>query len=276
MAAPRRPAPAPDADLVLPADDRGPVAPPELILEAAPLLWEKYRTLILAAVALVVIGLVGSAVVGSRNAHRLTEASAALAAAKSPEDFQKVIDTYGGTVAAADAYLLLARAQREKGDPAGAEKTLRTFTEKFPQHPLVGGAMLALAGELQSRGQADAALALYQKTADDHRNTFSAPLALFSRAELLRAQGKTDEARRGYESLIATYAQSIPGQQAVQALRMLRGPAPAATPLLPAPAPAAVPPPAPNPVGAAAASAPVAVPVPAASASPGAAPTPGK
>lgn len=214
--------------------ERPPVEPPALLL-AAPVFWEKYKALILGALALVLLGLVGSATYGTLNARKLAAASVALGAAKTPEDFAKVAAEYPTTPAGANAWLLLARAQREKGDAKGAEASLRTFLEKYPQNPLAGGALLALAGELQARGDRDGALGLFQQTADRYPKSYGAPLALFGKAELLRIMGKTDEAKRTYENLIATFPNSIAAQQAQGSLRFLRAPVSAVAAAAPTP-----------------------------------------
>ena len=214
--------------------ERPPVEPPALLL-AAPVFWEKYKMLILGALALVLLGLVGSVIYGTLNARKLATASAALGAAKTPEDFAKVSADYPGTPAGADAWLLLARTQREKGDAKAAEASLRTFLDKYPQNPLAGGALLALAGELQARGDRDGALGLFQQTADRYPKSYSAPLALFGKAELLRIMGKTDEAKRTYENLIATFPNSIAAQQAQGSLRILRAPVSAVAAAAPTP-----------------------------------------
>lgn len=213
--------------------ERPPVEPPALLL-AAPVFWEKYKALILGALALVLLGLVGSVIYGSLHARKLAAASAALGAAKTPEEFSKVSADYPGTPAGANAWLLLARAQREKGDPKGAEASLRTFLEKYPQNSLAGGALLALAGDLQARGDRDGALGLFQQAADRYPKSYSAALALLGRAELLRVMGKTDEAKRTYENLIATFPNSIAAQQAQGSLRFLRAPV-SAVPAAPTP-----------------------------------------
>ena len=214
--------------------ERSPVEPPTLLL-AAPVFWERYKTLILGALALVVLGLAGSAVYGALHARKLAAASSALGAAKTPEDFAKVTRDYPDTPAGADAWLLLARAQREQSDAKTAEATLRTFTDKYPKNPLAGGALLALAGDLQARGDRDGALGLFQQAADRYPKSYSAPLALLGKAELLRVMGKTDDAKRAYENLIATFPGSIAAQQAQGALRFLRAPLSAGA----APAPSA-------------------------------------
>ena len=225
--------------------ERPPVEPPALVL-AAPVFWERYKALILGALALVVLGLVGSAVYGALNARKLAAASGALGAAKTPEDFAKVTNDYPDTPAGADAWLLLARAQREQGDAKAAEATLRTFSNKYPQNPLAGGALLALAGEVQARGDRDGALGLFQQAADRYSKSYSAPLALLGKAELLRVMGKTDDAKRAYENLIATFPGSIAAQQAQGALRFLRAPVSAGAPAV---APVASSSPAPTPAG---------------------------
>ena len=220
----------PESNGALPAApfERPPVEAPALVL-AAPLVWEKYKALILGAFALVLLGLVGSAVFGALHDRKLAAASTALWTAKTPEDLKKVIADYPDTPAGADAWLLLARAQRDKGDAKAAEATLRAFADKYPKNPLAGGALLALAGELQTRGDRDGALGLFQQSADRYPKGYSAPLALFGKGELQRIMGKTEDAKRTYENLIAAYPNSVSVQQAQGSLRFLRAPVAAPT-----------------------------------------------
>ncbi len=266
------------------------VVEPTLRLDAD-LFWEKYKLPLLAALLVVILGVVGTLTYQTIRDRRLAAASAQLAAAKTPEDFQRLIDSHAGTPAAADALLLLARAQAEKGDRGAAAKSLRTFTERFPQHSLAGGALMALAEYSAIDGKPDEALTLVRQVPQRYPNSYSAPLAMMAEASLLREQGKTEDARRVYQNIIATYRQSIAAQQAQQELRLLRNPsspAPVTTtaapvaPTPPATAPAAASQPtasavptapsvAPSPAGSAEAATPAATATPEASA---AAPSP--
>ncbi|PYK04444.1 MAG: hypothetical protein DME67_07915, partial [Verrucomicrobia bacterium] len=80
--------------------------------------------------------------------RRAASASASLASAKSAQEYQQVIARYPNTPAAADAYLLLAEAQRSEKKFAEANATLQTFIAKYPQHELVSTARMAMAANL--------------------------------------------------------------------------------------------------------------------------------
>ncbi len=217
------------------------VVEPTLRLDAD-LFWEKYKLPLLLGLALLITGLVGSVFYQSVRDRKIATASTQLAAAKTPEDFQRIIDSHAGTPAAADALLLLARAQTDKGDQGGAEKSLRTFTERYPQHALAGGALLALAEGAAAAGKADEALTLFRQIPQRYSNSYAAPLAMIAEANLLREQGKVEDARRVYQNVMAAYRQSISAQHAQQELRTLRNPAPpAAAATTPTPAAAATP-----------------------------------
>src|SRR5207247_7195982 len=107
-------------------------------------------------------------------------ASALLARSKSAEDYQQVIARYPKTPAGADAYLLLAEAQRREGKFADANATLQVFITKNPNHELVSTARMALAANLELMGKTDEALSTYQQVASLYQNSFNAPLALLA------------------------------------------------------------------------------------------------
>ncbi len=78
------------------------------------LFWDQYKVTIIAVVAVVVLGALGYAGYQFYTARRAANATALLAAANSPQQYQEVIDRYPGTGPAASAYLLLAAQQRMK------------------------------------------------------------------------------------------------------------------------------------------------------------------
>jgi len=121
---------------------------------------------------------------------------------------------------------------------------------------------------LESLGKTDEALAIYQQVAQKYPNSYVGPLALISQVPLLKAKGRTDEARRVCEEMLTKY--KMPGQQsesandnrmdtvwvgeAMRQLRMLKPPdqpkiampaaaGPKPPPMIAAPPPAAVAPP---------------------------------
>ena len=268
-----------DAAAVLPTEERRSLGP-DLLLDSG-LTWEKYKLPIMAAVALLALGFAGWSIHESQQAKNAAAASALFDAAKTDADYLKVIDTYPGSSAAANAYLLLGRAKYNAKDYAGAAQAWRDFAAKFPKHPLVPDALSGEASALEAQGKPEEARAMYQRVATSYQSSYVAPLARISEAELLLAQGKKDEAKHVYEDVIASSQNSYAGQMAEQGLKTLNAlPAPgagpvASAPAAPAAAPAVAPPAAAAPAPSLAVPGASAAPISAASAAPAsAAPTP--
>jgi hypothetical protein len=222
--------------------------------------WERFKKPII-SVAIVVL-LAATAFTGYRfySDRRAAAASAALASASGLQAYEQVIAQYPGTPAGADAYILLAEAQRKERKFTEANKTLETFLAKYPQHELVSTAKMAIAANLDSMGKTDEALAMYQKIAKDDPKSYAAPLAMLLQVYILKAKDRNDEARRICESILTQYRTSFWAGEAMQQLRLLKpittstpppeaAAAPGVPPMLanpPAPAPAPQAPPAPN------------------------------
>jgi predicted negative regulator of RcsB-dependent stress response len=216
----------------------------------------RFKTPIIAAVVVLLLALVGYTGYRYYVDRRAATASALLASAKSAQDYQQLIDRYPNTAPAANAYLLLAEAQRRDKKFAEANTTLQAFIAKYPQHEFVSTARMAVAANLDSMGKADEALAMYQQIASTYPNSYNAPVALISQVFLLREKNRNDDARRICETILTQYRSSFWANEAMQQLRLLKpsappSPSPAPTqgstvpPLLERP-PAPAPPPAPN------------------------------
>lgn len=145
-----------------------------------------------------------------------------LASAKSADAYQQVIANYPNAPAAADAYLLLAEAQRKERKFPDANATLQVFIDKNPNHELVSTAKMAMAANLESMGKNDQALSLYQQIASTYPNSFNAPLALLSQVYLLKPKNQTEEARRLCETILTRYRESFWAGEAAQELRLLK------------------------------------------------------
>ena len=218
--------------------------------------WERFKKPII-AVAIIVL-LAATAFTGYRfySDRRAAAASAALASADTAQDYEQVIARYANTAAAADAYILLAEAQRKESKFTEANKTLETFIAKYPKHELVSTAKMAMAANLDSMGKSNEALAMYQQIASAYPNSYAAPLAMLSQVYILKAKNRNDDARRICETILTQYRTSFWAGEAMQQLRLLKPittstPPPKAVPTVPpmlaipaAPAPQA--PPAPN------------------------------
>jgi predicted negative regulator of RcsB-dependent stress response len=243
-----------------------PIATRDAKVEAQ-VFWLKYQKEITALLVLAILAMVGFA--GYRFYSDRKEAAAAgvLASAKSAQDYEQVIARYSGTPAGESAYLLLAEAQRKEKKFAEANATLDTFVNKYPKHELEAAARMAMATNLEAMGKIDDALLIYQKTAGDFPKSYIAPFALLAEVELLKAKGRSDEARRVCETIMTQYRESVAATEANRQLRLLKpsvsaqpggrstiAPGPTPPPMLARP-PAAAPAPA---------KAPVAVPTPSA------------
>ena len=182
--------------------------------------WERFKTEIIAALIIVVLAIVGFGAYRFYSDRRA--ASALLASAKSADAYQQVIADYPNTPAAADAYILLAEAQRKEKKFTEANTTLQVFIDKNPNHELVSTAKMAMAANLESMGKNDEALSMYQQIASIYPNSFNAPLALLSQMYLLKSRNQTEEARRVCETILTRYRESFWAGEAARELRLLK------------------------------------------------------
>jgi tetratricopeptide (TPR) repeat protein len=235
-----------------------PAAPPpsrDVALETR-VFWERYKQPIIAALSVALLAVVTFTGYRFYSDRRAAAASAALASAQNAQEYQQVIARYANTPAAADAYILLAEAQRRERKFAEANKTLETFIAKYPKHEFVTTAKMGMAANLESMGKADEALAMYQQIASAYPNSYTAPLAMLSQVYILKAKNRNDDARRICETILTQYRTSFWAGESMQQLRLLKPvtsstPAPTAVPTIPPvlaipPAPAPQAPPAPN------------------------------
>ena len=229
-------------DAPSPNEPGGPGTPltgPDLLLQGGAA-WDKYKLPIIAGVVLLVLALVGSELYRGSRQRSAEAATAALDGSKTIGEYRSVIDTYPGTLAAGDAYLLMAHEQIDAKDYAGAATTWQTFAEKYPKHPQVATALLARGNALEAEGKLDEARSIYQNVATGYPSDYAAPLARMSEATLLKSQHKLEDARHVYENVIASYPNSIAKLQAEQELRFLNALPPAGAPP-PTPVPSPIP-----------------------------------
>lgn len=236
-----------------------PTAPPpshDVALETH-FFWERFKKPIIMAAIIVLLAAVAFTGYRFYSDRRAMAASAALASANTEQEYEQVIARYADTAAAADAYILLAEAQRKEKKFTEANKTLQTFIAKYPKDELVSTAKMATAANLDSLGKTDESLAMYQQIASVYPNSYAAPLAMLSQVYLLKSKNRNDDARRICETILTQYRTSFWAGEAMQQLRLLKPittstpPPAAAAPMVPpmlavpaAPAPQA--PPAPN------------------------------
>ncbi len=211
--------------------------------------WERFKIEIIVALLIALLAIVGFGAYRFYSDQRSSSASALLGKASKAEDYQQVIAQYPNTPAGADAYLLLAQAQRDEKKFTDANATLDLFIAKHPDHEFVATAQMAMAANLESMGKTDETLARYQKIAATYPKNFNAPLALFSQVHILKAKNQIQEARLVCEKILTDYRDSFWTSEAARELRLLKpiGPSqPAARSTIPqflaAPSPAKAPP----------------------------------
>src|ERR1041384_530930 len=105
--------------------------------------WYRYKAVIFAILIVAILGVAAWGGYRFNSERRDATAALALGGAKTSSEYQKVIAQYPGTPAAASAYLFLAEDQRKEKKYEEANKTLRTFLDKFPTHELKGTARMA-------------------------------------------------------------------------------------------------------------------------------------
>jgi predicted negative regulator of RcsB-dependent stress response len=228
-----------------------PTAPPpsrDVALETR-VFWERFKKPITAALIIVLLAVIAFTYYSLCSDRHAKAASALLASAESAQQYQQLIDrcshsrcllvfSLPSPPAAADAYLLLAEAQRRENKFAEANKTLETFIAKYPQHEFLSTAKMAMAANLESMGKADEALVMYQQIASAYPNSYNAPVALLSQVYILKAKNRNDDARRICETILTQYRTSFWAGEAMQQLRILKPitsstPAPTGGPTVP-------------------------------------------
>ncbi len=199
--------------------------------------WDRHKTEVF---AVLIVALVAALAWGGYRLYserRNGAAATMLSTAKTAAEFQKVIGQYPRTPAGSAAYLFLAEEQRKEKKFSEANATLQTFVEKYPAHQLKGTARMAMAGNLESLGKSDEALAAYQRLAADDPQGFSAPVALISAVRLLKEKNQNEEAQRVCETILTKYRESLVAGEATRQLKLLKPPV--ETPPAPTLAPAA-------------------------------------
>lgn len=193
--------------------------------------WLRHRNEVIAILVVALLAALGY--VGFRIYVDRRDAAAGelLARAKTVSDYQQVIAHYPNTAASADAYLLLADAQRREGKFAAANTTLQSLLSKHPQSELAPTARLAMAGNLDAMGKTDEALVIYQQIASAYPKSYAAPLALISRAQLLKTKNRDDEARQVCETIMTQYRESFWAREAMQLLMSIKPTAPPTPPV---------------------------------------------
>jgi predicted negative regulator of RcsB-dependent stress response len=183
-----------------------PDAPPEATFE-----WqhspferflEKHFKKLLIGVGVVAVAVAAVLVHRQRSEEQRVREGQAFAAAVSVEDYRKVIANYPGTAAAGSAQFMLAQLA-EKNSPAEAIGELERFLADYPDHPLRDHAAFRAAVLMIAKGDTEGGIGKLDSFLRNYSDSEVSPVARIRKGDALAALGRTDEARKVYEDLIA-------------------------------------------------------------------------
>lgn len=173
------------------------------------LFWEEHRQKIfLALAALLFLMLAVGGILLLRRSHRIA-AENLLSQSTDIEGWQKVVDSYPHSKAAANAMLLIAAAQRQAQDREHSNATYTQFLTKFPHHPLAISAMIGKALNDDVAGHADQALDELQQASVAYPKSYGAPFALWIRARILARMGKMEDSKKTIQMIATQYPDSF-------------------------------------------------------------------
>ncbi|HEU4699758.1 MAG TPA: tetratricopeptide repeat protein [Gemmatimonadales bacterium] len=126
--------------------------------------------------------------------------------AQASADFQKIITTYGGTDAAAEAAISLNQARLVNGQTELAVVGLRDFLKTGPKAQFAVPANGLLGSALENAQKYGEAAAAYEKAADLATESYLKSDYLVNAGRAYRLAGKPGEAERIYRTVIEKYS----------------------------------------------------------------------
>jgi len=172
------------------------------------LFWAKYRSTIIGAAIAVVVVVVGGGFYWLSERNTRINSEKAFADATTLEAWQTLIAQYPKSQAAADAYFLVAAAQRDGGKIEDATATYKKFLDTFPKNALAGAARLGIAQNLEQQNKMSEALDALRDVQSQDGKSYAASFALLEQARILLRQNKLEEARAALDTLTQSYPAS--------------------------------------------------------------------
>lgn len=141
----------------------------------------------------------------SSKAKKEATADTALLAARTPADFEEIVEDYGKTSSGPIALMSLGMARFSEGNYTAAQAHYSEFLKKYGDHDMALQAELNLITCQEELGGLSEAHLKYGEFAAAHPDSYLAPLARMGQARCLESMGSLEEARRAYEDLIVAY-----------------------------------------------------------------------
>ena len=157
---------------------------------------------------------------GIREGNYLS-AGNALSAADDTAALEEVMKNHAATPSAASAAVLLSDSQWQQGQQDDAIATLKAEIAANPEHPATSAAKARLAARLDSQGKTDEAKAAFETLLDRPQAQFYAPYALISLGQIAKAEGDIDKAKDYFTRASEGYPGNPLSSAAVQALQFV-------------------------------------------------------
>jgi outer membrane protein assembly factor BamD (BamD/ComL family) len=184
--------------------------PPQPIPKFDPeIIWAVHKQKIISGVLVLVAVLLGAGVFYTLKTISNQKAEDAYAEADSVEGWQKVTRDFPSSVAAGNSYLRIGETLRDAGKLPDSDAAYEAFVHKFPKHPLLVAGYMGLAANAEIENHPDKSLDAYKTVADQFRNSYLAPMALFQQARLTETKGDLKQARELFESVVRRYPESV-------------------------------------------------------------------
>jgi TolA-binding protein len=186
------------------SSEASPLSPP--LFE---IFWEQHRQKIIGVTLLAVfLILVLGGFLFWKRSERLA-ADNLLSSASDMGGWQRVVDRYPHSGAAANALLLIAGAQAQEHHLEESQKTYLQFLKHFPHYPLAISARLGMGMNEDVMGHLERAVQEFQQAVTAYPTAYAAPEALLLEARIVARLGKKEEAKRLLQMITTQYADSL-------------------------------------------------------------------
>ena len=202
--------------------------------------WNDHGTKITIVAAVIAVTLGGSNLYKTHRQGRVADAAAQLTAARSAQELEALVESYGSTPSAPLAVLQLAKTAYDGEDYNRALAHYETFLDRYADHELASVARLGKIHCGEARGDWRAAEEAFRLFVAENPSHFLTGQASLGQARCLEQLGRFDDARVAYENMVAGDGESMWGDRAAEALETLadrqetyNNPPPVAAPVMP-------------------------------------------
>ena len=185
---------------------------------------------------LLALGAVGLVIYRGVETSRQETAGAALNKAADLAAYQAVVDGHADTIAAGSAMVLLADSQWTGGKQDDAIATLRKFIAASPTHPAIPSAKANLGAKLMAQGKSGDATKVFDDLVADPAARYIAPFALISLGDLAKSSGDLEKAEAAYTKAKTDFPESSFADTANRRIATLKAKPPVEIEPPPAPA----------------------------------------